>query len=527
MPWLAWIAGLSAAVGPMVWSGLRMISSSRGDPRLVNYTLEHGYRWLAGHPLHASFWDPPIFHPIRNVSAFTDVLLGAGPLYWPWRLAGLAPDTSFQLWSISVWSLNFLAALLLLRRSFGFPLLASTAGAYLFAFGNPRLSHAGHPQLIPHFAVLLGVASLVGMFREQQPRRRRRWWIAAFVGAVVIQAYTAFYVLFLFAVMLLLAGAAALLRQDTRRRMADIARRDAWWLVAAALATLLLIAPLASHYLQSARELGLRRIEEDLMARPASWVLMGPRNILYGWVQKPRGLTELSSPHHSNGLGPVTTVVVLAGLWRLRRRRSIMVLLVAAASMVVLFTAVGPASPWYLAREVIPGAKALRAVGRVGLVMLLPGAVGLASAAAWLERGRRRVILAVLVLVCGAEQLQSRGWIAKDHLRQHMAEIAERIDPSCESFYLVCTGPADCRNTPVDAMWAQMMTRIPTVNGRYGNQPPGYRLLRAQARTPTERRELETQLGRWTDIHHLAPETICWVEYPGYEPRGQDLVRLP
>src|SRR5690242_13065432 len=147
--------GLLMAHHPMIVSGLALIQTDPGDTRLLNYVLEHSYLWVRSAPGHKDFWSPPFFYPARNVAAYTDVLLSVAPPYWGCRALGAAPDTAFQLWMIGVSALNFLAGFLLFRRALRLGALASTAGAFLIAFGAPRINQLMHPQLIPHFYTLL------------------------------------------------------------------------------------------------------------------------------------------------------------------------------------------------------------------------------------------------------------------------------------------------------------------------------------------------------------------------------------
>ncbi len=147
-PWIIWAVGMLIVFAPVIFTGFGAVHGGRGDPRLVNYTLEHGFRWLVRYPVHLSFWDPPIFFPYPNVSAFTDVLIGSGLLYWPWRLIGCQPDTSFLLWILCVFSANFAVSYWLLRSCFRFSTAASSAGAYLFSFGSIRMANFGHLQLL-------------------------------------------------------------------------------------------------------------------------------------------------------------------------------------------------------------------------------------------------------------------------------------------------------------------------------------------------------------------------------------------
>src|ERR1700678_2044596 len=67
---------------PMILSGFWRIQTDLGDTRLINYLLEHGYRWATQRPGHLEFWNPPFFYPEKNAAAYSDVLLTVGPPYW-------------------------------------------------------------------------------------------------------------------------------------------------------------------------------------------------------------------------------------------------------------------------------------------------------------------------------------------------------------------------------------------------------------------------------------------------------------
>lgn len=529
-PWLLWIGGMIVSMGPLLASGLGRVSASRGDPRLIHYALEHSWRWIIRHPLHRSFWDPPIFHPYGDVAAFSDVLLGAGPLYWPWRALGIEPVTAFQLWEAAVWSSGFLCAYLLLRRSLGFGTAAAAVGAYLFAFGNFRLANHAHPQLLPQFAVLLGVAAVAGFFRPGQSPNRRRLWIAAFALAIALQMWTAYYPLFFFGLTAIFAAVAAPIWPDTRHRLLDGLRRHGIALAVGGAAALLLINPLVEKYQDTLEDIGARQVSEELMPRPVSWILPGHRNVLIGGLQA-ESFDLTGGGNHAGGLGLLTSLLVAAGLWLGRRQATVRLLVAATLALALVSTWYGGWSPWLTLREVIPGATAIRALGRVAMVVLLPAAVGLALAVGALRRrfpGKWGTALTLAVLaVVAAEQLQTRAWVDKAAERDHMARLTERVPDDCPVFYMVCVGPRDCRNAPLDAMWTALNIERPTVNGRYGNSPPGYHLIHARARSQLETRRLRQALDFWLYHQRIDPAGVCWVTQPGFPIRKAGLTRWP
>src|SRR5262249_28767940 len=140
---------------PVLFSGFERVPGDPADARLVNYLLEHTWHWLRRDPPHRDLWGPPFFYPEPNVGAYSDVLLSAGPCYWPWRALGLPPETTFHLCFLLLASLNYWSFYLFQTRCLRFPPAAAGLGAFLFAFASPRLVQVSHLQLHAHFYTVL------------------------------------------------------------------------------------------------------------------------------------------------------------------------------------------------------------------------------------------------------------------------------------------------------------------------------------------------------------------------------------
>lgn len=128
-PWCLWDLGLITAFYPALRSGFERLQIERGDPRLIQYLLEHSWRFVERQPLHAALWDRPFFHPASGAGAYTDTMLGAVAPYGLFRVLGWAPGAAFQLWMMTCLSLAFLATYLLLGRGLGLGRWASATGA--------------------------------------------------------------------------------------------------------------------------------------------------------------------------------------------------------------------------------------------------------------------------------------------------------------------------------------------------------------------------------------------------------------
>ena len=540
----AWIVGMLLQFSPMLLSGLRRIQSDWGDTRLNNYILEHGYRWLLGFPDHSRFWSPPVFYPVPNTAAYSDVLLGVAPFYWPWRLAGLAPDTAFQLWLLTIATLNFVSALLLFSRGFRCRPIAAAAGAMLLSFASVRTAQVMHAQLIPFFYIALAILAVLEIFRPAPELRagittieRRTAWVFVLAGAVVAQLYTSFYYTWYLIFALALAMLYAVVMPGPRRRMLLTVRANLSSHAGAALASALLGAPLIAHYLQAERQVGVRSflVVAQMLPRVQSWLYMGPNSWLYGRLAELHSFHDLPLEHeHRLGLGIVTVVCAAAGLWTARRRRDIQFAVIVPLLMALLATEwPGGFTPWRAIYLMVPGASALRAVSRIGVALVLPASLGVAllvdaiarpqrippsrTAPALRRRDRRKRALVVLALLAAivAEQVQRPPSYDKSEGRARVARVANGIGAGCQAFlYTTIGGADDPWNYHTDAMWASMERRVPTINGYSGNQPPGWNFYDIRVHTAETDSVVGDSLAQWSARWHLDSARICRVRTP-------------
>lgn len=515
-PMLAFSIGIIVSAWQTLASGFRLVQGDLGDTRLVNFTLEHSYRWLCGMPLAEDLWSPPIFFPVRDVAFYTDLLLGVAPLYWPWRWLGASPETSYQLWMLSIWGLNFFAAYLLLRRGLRTTAVGAAAGAYLFSFASSIMVNIVHQQLAPRFYLLLSLAGMVAIFRRPEPAgsKVRRWWAgAAFWGGLVAQLYTAVYPLVFFVLAGAVAAILVLFAGGLRRPALAVLRRNATALIVTGVAAAVVSAPAALRYASTADEVGLRSADRISYPRILSWFLTGRTNRIYGGLQTALDLGFDSKVSKNNGLGVITLATAATGLWLGRRRRDVQLVVAGFAGLVILTLVLpGGWSPWLLVRRLLPPAAALRAVARVGLMALFPAALGLAIVADRLAGAKRWGIVALISLCVVAEQSHRAPTYDKAANRQRIESTARRVPSGATAFVLVAAGASWHGHLHDDAAWVALASGVPTINGRSGNAPRGWTLARPALTEPGDESKLRARLARWATTHGLDPASVAWVE---------------
>ncbi len=515
--------GLSAAYHPVIISGWSRIQGDVGDTRVMNHVLEHSYRWLVKNPQHSNFWSPPIFFPALNTAAYQDILLGSAPIYWLFRLLGSRPDTAFQLWVPAVLTLNYVAAVWLFRFIMNLSIPASIAGAYLFAFAGMRISQCGHQQLFPQFFSMMAVICLFKIFEhsdvdEDSTLKRRGVWIFMFAASVVLQFYAGFYLGWFFCLGLLLCFAVALGHGETRQRIVQTALENSWMIVLALFLSGLALSWMGYHYIEAFTQTGSRTWEEaaTMVPRWKSWLDMGPGNWLFGRLRHYIAFSDLPMEHeHRIGLGIVTLVMCAAGFRLMVKSRWGMVVSISTAVVLIVAFMYPPDwSPWKLVWGLVPGAGAIRAVSRIALLLLIP----FSMAVALFINGMRATAPAVLLLmVLCLEQVQTTSAFDKYLVRRQVMSLVNRIPRETKAFYYApCPSPyrqpMPFWKYQIDAMWAQMVSGVPTINGYSANCPKGWEPLENLIQIGNlNSARIRANVVRWAKLNGIPPDEISIV----------------
>lgn len=511
----AGLAGVLFTLRTMIFSAFTLVPGDAGDTRFVQLLLEYSLRWLTGHEGGRPYWDLPVFYPVKNTLAYSETLLGVAPLYWIWRVVGIGPDSSYAIWLILILALNFAASLLFFRRGLGMGILASTAGAWLIAFGSPRIAQLNHPQLAPIFWGMIALHALARQWRAPGPRP---WiWPWVYGLAMALQFYSGFYSALFFALGSAILLLVALVLPKARRAFLAGLRAPAVWgsWLGAGVVSLLTLEPMAAHYLEAAHTVGVREywVVEAWLPRIASWLFLGEPSWIYGWLSPLKAFQDLPMAHEQMiGIGLVTSALVILGFWRgWRVRASARTAGVTLAVLLVTstyFPHVG--SLWRIWYSVIPGVSALRSVSRIGIFLLIPAAYGLAL---WVESKPARWALAIGLGLVFLEQGRSVPSFDMPRARETITAIREEIESkNCSMFFAdVVQAYEPPWKYQIDAMWAAVQTGIPTLNGYSGNFPANWGLYDITVRSVPQLDELRNASKQWSLEHGLDPAQVCQV----------------
>lgn len=541
-----WALGALVFFRGPIFSGFRWMTGDPGDWRLGIFLAEHWRLVLTG-AAPWPWWRPPYFAPAPDSMTFTDPSFGLAFPYIALRAAGLDEYVSFQLTVMAYSLAGFLAFAALALRVARAPFALALFGAAGFAFSNMNYAKLGHPIYAP-VGLLALLVLLYARAMAALPASPRRAHLFGLLGALLFGylLFTCFQVAWygalvaLATIVVLAVAMPGALRQAVGAvgpgRLAVFAAVQAALLVVAALPFLSVF---AANWLGGAE----RPYWAVLIyaARPLDLFNVGGANLLWGRLVRLTG--RLASPDDLNsefGLAQTPIVgavflVLLWFLWRERRRNAgdlrmpgIVAAGIAAVVLAPFAFKIGTASGWWLLRQLVPGASAIRTPFRLQLALALPHwllivagaavlraqlAARLAAAAPALHRAVSAglVLLGALML---AEQvnLADQAWVDRPGEIARIARVPP-APPECRQFFVTSTEPQrSVFALQTDAMMIVLRERIATLNGNSGAWPPQWRLH--EVHEP----EYLGNAAAWARANRLdAGSGLCRLVLPGGE----------
>jgi len=283
-PYLAALAALTALTVFLTWPQALHLATRvapHQDPLLSGWRLAWIAHALATNPTHV--YDGNIFYPERRTLAYSDAtfLQGAlgAPLFW------LHLPTAF------IYNLLLLAGILssgmglfVLARHLTRNDHAALVGAAVFTLVPYRIEHFMHLELQWAAGIPLALWALHRAIEEGS------WRFGALAGMLIALQFVSCIYYGLFLMMTAPILVALLLAFDRRRALAALPPLALAVVVGAAIAT-----PFALPYLQNARTLGVRGIEDvaAFSARPINYLATPFLNWVWGWTAERFGATEV------------------------------------------------------------------------------------------------------------------------------------------------------------------------------------------------------------------------------------------
>jgi len=528
-------------------ANFNLVPGDRGDTRLLVFTLEHWFNVFRGQE---AFYSLRMFYPDALPLAYSDGLFLFAFPYSIFRLLGRDYFTSYQLLLPVMTGLGYLAWIVLLRRALGLAPGAAILGAIMLTSLNSLQLQADIGQLkaIHIYPVLIGLLWVFGT-AEERTGCKATLSLAGFGAGLGLLFYTSYYPAWFFLFALGLFGVVGLVAGIVVEGPGKVLGRlrgflaGSWRQLAAALAAFgICLIPFIVTYAplilsNSSRSFGLA-----LEFSPTIRDVINVSEHNYVWSPILRGLgfgfgnreVQMGSPVLVLLLS-VTTAGVLVG--RLRRdgwsrlpSRDRFLLLLSATAVVIatISIKIGGFSLWYMTYRAVPGASALRAVGRilmvVDMISIIVAIYGLGELLRSLTARPARstpffkVGLVILGAVLIAEQANATPFRLNKADQLAFMDRFRMPPVQCIAFFINNAASEDLPfgYYQLDAMMISMQLGIPTVNGYSGFEPD-----RAFTLVP-KGIEYKYRILDWLLLHH-ATDAVCELDYQSATFRQTDV----
>lgn len=489
---MIYCAGIYLVPISMIHYDLTRIPGGLGDARLTNYFLEHGYKWLTGQA--ASFWDAPFFYPATQVMSFADSHLGTLPIYSFFRFLDYDRETSYQLWFLVIFTLNYFCCAWALRK-LSINALGAAAGAFIFTFSLPIIAqlNAGHSQLLPMFMIPLAF-----YFAWQYMERHEIKMFAFACFAMVIQFYCSMYIGFFLILGLFALLIAFIIMQHNLSSLREIFwgtyKSAALKIIIISISVIVLL-PLIIPYYKTALAYGMRPWAEitPMLPRVSSYFYPINGSILWNWLGTMGDTLPMWWEHHLFvGLFPLLAFIVMPLFYAYRRTEPLakkgMIAFITIALLILLTLYVCEKFSLYKFALVLPGLESVRAVTRIVFVMLFPFAVIVGLFVHSISENRRlqlwpfvkmMLLSSILLFLVLDQNVKTTGIGAYSKLdSQNRLKILEKMvqmkGPNVRAFAYMpdkSSIPPDVMH--VDAMLVAQNLNLATVNG-YSAKFPHY-----------------------------------------------------
>jgi hypothetical protein len=487
-------------------SRFSLIVGNEGDSRFLTVTLENWYQFLLGN---TSWIDSPFFFPTERALSFSDALVLFVPIYAPFRMLGVDPLLSFQLAFIFFVSFGFLG-MILVGVKLGLHLYQSILIGGILALANGMTIASGHGQLIAvHFLPWL---LLIGLHSVSGSSARNRKTNALFAGLLLgLLFFTSFYIAW-FTVLIVLMLVLVFLVIFPKSSLIALSRLTKEILLFCFGFVIGLI-PFIYTYLPLIVNNVARDVNEIMvyLLFKEDLLNIGGGNFIWG------NLLNISSQEdfvHKNTefmMSPTplltlgTFLLTFAVLKKSRYPFVMFILFIFTYSLVFL---IGTHTPWSIIFELVPGANAVRAIGRMGLVTNFLILTVTILALVLLNQSSSNLKLAkflstTFLVVALTEQFNSGLELNIDRRSLQAWPVSANKDSNCSSFFVMPDSSRVGYAANLDAMIIALDSGVPTLNGYSGVFPAGWNLL------DTDSPNYFVEVSNWISLNNL--ENVCAV----------------
>lgn len=497
---------------PIVGFDMSYFPGDLGDGRFNNYILEHAHQFFIGKE---AFWEAPFMYPEPNIITYSDNLVGSAPFYSVFRLLGGDRETSYQLWVVLMFILNYSSAYLFLNWQFKNK-YAAVVGALVFSCSMAIQSQMTHAQTFPRFPIPLAFWMAMLFMKELKPV-----YLFGTILMIVFQFYCAIYLGFFLVVPIIALLLLALI--FNRQKLMGLITNIKWlsYSVGGGVLNVLFLLPLMFPYYLRSKEGGLNDYVSIINTLPTVRSFFYSKNGSLLWDK----LSQVGSDYPAaydhqifpGGIVMLSFVVfsflILRNVLNKKKFRkntiqlSTKVLFISAAITFLFFIRYQGLSFYTILFE-LPGFGSLRSLTRIVNLELLFFAIATTYVLTFVfDKYKKRTLPLFLVVILLF--IVDNHFSGENSYRTEKGSAQHRVNVLIEKMRNIPEGSVvsyepefDGGSTfyQIDAMLAGQSLGLKMINGYSAKSPPGYYTFWSEM--------TEESRKNWAIINNLKNEEI-------------------
>ena len=355
--------------------------SDKYDGRLTMLITDYWYQLVTGN---VQWGELDFFYPALNTLAYSDMFLGMGIIHGIFRLCGMSIYRSFELTIIVIHVIGTFSMYYLMKEIYRVELFWSLIAVMLFSFSSTYSFFLVHPQLISLSLIPVLAIFLTRFFLriEDVHRKKRIAYGLLFITGFCIMMYTAWYTAFFIALFCLVYGLTYVAFSVYHKEFSDFigyVRKIGIEIVIYITYAVLLLIPFFMLYLPVYRNTTERPYHETAKYLPelADIMNVSSSNLVLGKLIARSGLENRGYSFEVGiGFSLVLLFLFLIALFQSIRTKDFRIRVLAVSILICLILPIrlsaNGISLWQLVYLAIPGAKSIRAAGRLWLFLSFP-----------------------------------------------------------------------------------------------------------------------------------------------------------
>lgn len=514
---------------PMIISHFNIMPGDIGDERFVIYILNHWYNVFIGKE---SFFVLNFFYPNKSVLGYSDAFFIFGVIYSFFRALGYNYFTSLQILYVFLITFGYLTFFLFFRKILKVNLLFSIIGSLLLVNLNAIQNQFGHAQLMGFYFYPLLVYLVCSYINAKKVGHKQLSWIylisfSVFLGLVFFSSY---YVAWFFVFSLIIFILSYMTLQfidhsinETVLYFYNFAKSNFLQLIVGFFVFIVSLIPFFITYLPVVLSGRSFPFSATLYYSPGGKDLINVGGSNYLWSP----LLEFFHFNFGNTI-EITSgftlifllifLILIVAYFKFRLKKTSnkekIIFSIALTSLIIILLIVkfnDRFSLWYFVYHMVPGAKAIRALGRYLIVSQMLAAVFIVYNLNYVYkkltlRNKRNLInytLSILIIFISVALFLEQGNKGYFYLKKNSQIVfLSKFNSKKQCKYFFIQQKQNLAAEPqwryqVDALMVSMKLDIPTINGYSGLSPSKWHLGNVSSLVYTY------YVYEWIKINHL------------------------